>query len=439
MNSIYSPNQNKFINLFSKNGIKILKSYIKHYQNGGSQGEGGATKESPLKSQIEELHQIKYGIDLPDTNKENVSFMMIGCWGRMTGDNVTLPRVAYDMAENIENHEFVISLGDNFYIKEPMNEEAFKEIWENNFFGEGKLNLPWYISLGNHAYSEYFCPNFLLSKHFVNRNWTLPSTYWSMIRNKCLFIFLDTTMIAEYFESKKKKKGKCSEMIIDDLRGKSSTMGEDAFMNLPMNPIGQIKWFQNTLMKYEPDENIHHIIVIGHHPIIAHGHKKKNPCIISKGLYNIIYNECIVEYNKYTSTSNKKYIKAYFCADEHNFQHLTHKQSIGEGENIDFDFHFIVAGTGGADNDLYETFPKNLEITGKIPEQPVQPIITNLSPGIDICEEKQVCNTLCLTEQEFILNKLITGENGWLSVNITPSEMNITFNGINKNNYSISI
>lgn len=435
MNSIYSPNQNKFINLFSENGIKILKSYIKHYQTGGSQSEGGETKESPLISQIEKLQQIKYGIYLPDT-KENVRFMMIGCWGRMKGDNVTLPRVANDMAENIENHEFVISLGDNFYIDESITEEAFKEIWENNFFGEGKLNLPWYISLGNHAYSKHFCPNFLLSKHFVNRNWTLPSTYWSMIRNKCLFIFLDTTMIAEYFESeKKKKKGKCSEMIIDDLKGKSVTMEVDDFMNVPMNPIGQIKWFQNTLEKYEPDENINHIIVIGHHPIIAHGHKEKNPCIISRGLYEIIYNDCIVEYNKLTSISNKKYIKSYFCADEHNFQHLTHTQSINEGENIDF--HFIVAGTGGAENDLYEKFPKNLEkITGKIPTEIG---ITKVDSPVNICQEEQVCSSKCGSNGEILLRKLITGENGWLSVDITPSEMNIKFNGINDNDYSISI
>ena len=65
--------------------------------------------------------------------------------------------------------------------------------------------------------------------------------------------------------------------------------------------------------------------------------------------------------------------------------------------------------------------------------------ITNVEPSVNICQEGQVCNPLCKSNQSIILQKLITGENGWLSININPNKINVDFHGINNTHYSINI
>ena len=313
-------------------------------------------------------------------NKENKAKFVISM-----GDNLY---IKYNDEKKPQNGTF---RGGN---NEDLN-NIWKETWKKCF---SKLKLPWLASLGNHSYKDSLTPDFFLN--FKDKNWILPSHYWCyqlpLKNTSCAFIFLDTSVLVEYNSVPSKKIDKKIKDYIYKVQGwnkdpynknsiknkkcnlkynfptikksKIKNMSQLGYCTIDkrfpailpkgckMNPMiiseegnkyyksksnepytiptNQFRWLKKTL---DNIKNIDNIIIIGHHPIICHGHKEKEPIIFNNILYNDLYKKIIIPFNnKYNN------IKAYICADEHNFQHLV---------DIKSNFNFIVAGTGGAHSD----------------------------------------------------------------------------------------
>lgn len=80
-------------------------------------------------------------------------FIAIGDWGDEVKDQ--LP-VAYSMARwaDVNQPEFIISTGDNFYPDgvRSVTDPKWTTNWVDVYNNASLVNLPWYISVGNHDY-----------------------------------------------------------------------------------------------------------------------------------------------------------------------------------------------------------------------------------------------------------------------------------------------
>lgn len=82
-------------------------------------------------------------------------FIAIGDWGDEVKDQ--LP-VAYAMARwaDVNQPEFIISTGDNFYPDgvRSVTDPKWAINWVDVYNNDSLVNLPWYISVGNHDYGN---------------------------------------------------------------------------------------------------------------------------------------------------------------------------------------------------------------------------------------------------------------------------------------------
>lgn len=382
---------------------------------------------------------------------------LLGCFGTGQCQPGTGQYNVSKLMENItkekKNFKYIISLGDNIYEK-----KFTEEIWLNTIENCYKnLKLPILASLGNHEYSK-FCPNELIAKgsymlepdcSIIKKwyekpkediDWVLPSRYWALKQHiedneYIYFIFLDTTIFAEYNEVPKEKnvknciykaqgwtqKGSAVEQcepglplkkgckvkkamqisnclflpnsipLIQSSNDKKCKLKDQYYKKLEdyemskqfknwAIPYTQITWLKNLLKKIEKDEEVKKIIVIGHHPIFGNGHKKGKPAG-NKWLQKNIYEDIFLKYNK---KNPEKRIVSYVCADEHNFQYLYDKEN---------DFNFFIAGIGGADLDTEIFDTSNLTVFNQ----------SNVNYGSFYCQIKK--NSIIYTAEEIRENK----------------------------------
>ena len=141
--------------------------------------------------------------------------------------------------------EFAIYLGDNFY------DEGVTSVYDEQFETKFELpyailDIPFYVALGNHDYGGCLfgqCGtgwDFERSEYQVNYSnfsdkWTMPSEYYSFVKEHVTFIALDTNALMwdPWFST-----------------------GED-----------QYPWMEETLINAQTDW----VIAYGHHPYISNG------------------------------------------------------------------------------------------------------------------------------------------------------------------------
>lgn len=196
-----------------------------------------------------------------------VAFMSIGDWGGASlggyhYKNANDTSSAMSMFLNKSDAKFVINTGDNFYycgienLTDPLISSDFTDLF-------GKINIPWYSSLGNHDYG--FNPEIQLQLHNVIPNWVLDNRYYSkrLVFNDTIInlVVLDTSpCVSDYRNNDKSKWDPCGLEF--------PTCGPEpgicAFHDniISQNCNDQLIWFNNTINNISNNE---WTIVVGHH------------------------------------------------------------------------------------------------------------------------------------------------------------------------------
>lgn len=307
------------------------------------------------------INRIKY---IP--SNKNLEFFFFGCWGINCGDSqVRVRELMKSLYEKDKNISFIACAGDNkypkYHKKAPFDEEFYEKYgldyhyFKNFLECYESLDIPWYVVLGNHDTKE--CRDMISQVNYeyydANGKWIMPSPYWSIyyenVRGKSVqFLFIDTSsLIDEYIDDlgEVSPTSTCNTLRnkeeLEDIRKNyiptdityNDIINQRVknFPNLTKESKDQINWFRDKL-----NMNCDINIVIGHHPIIANGHKAKKSTIENKGLFPILSE--IVKFNK---KGNGK-VQAYMCADEHNMQFL-YDDRVG--------LSYVINGAGGTDLD----------------------------------------------------------------------------------------
>ena len=131
------------------------------------------------------------------------------------GDSGTGSQTQYDVAKGMVNFcgkekcEFTLLLGDNIYnsgvtsVNDKQWEEKFNKPYKN-------LNMPFYVSMGNHDYGgqgagyEFSKAKHVLDYASKNQKWLFPATYYTFNKENVSFFALDTTLIFYEQDSKQR-------------------------------------------------------------------------------------------------------------------------------------------------------------------------------------------------------------------------------------------
>jgi hypothetical protein len=196
-----------------------------------------------------------------------VAFLSVGDWGGASLGGYHLKNAKDTSKVMLRFQEqydakFVINSGDNFYycgiesLTDPLISSDFTDLF-------GKINIPWYSSLGNHDYG--YKPEIQLQLNSIIPNWILENRYYMkrLVYNDTYInlIVLDTSP------------------CINDYRGNDRSMWDPCGLEFPtcgpkqdicdfhdnimtQNCTEQLVWFNNTINNISSNE---WIIVVGHH------------------------------------------------------------------------------------------------------------------------------------------------------------------------------
>ncbi|HXF10962.1 MAG TPA: tartrate-resistant acid phosphatase type 5 family protein [Desulfuromonadaceae bacterium] len=215
-----------------------------------------------------------------------LNFLVFGDWGRQGEPDQAqvaeqMGKVAHDM-----DAKFVISVGDNFYDNGVASTQD--KHWRKSFeevYTAPSLQVPWYVTLGNHDYRGDCDSQIAYSR--LSRRWNMPARYFWLSKKidastTADFFFLDTNpMIREYRE--KDKEGTREKILAQDVPK-------------------QLAWFRESLAVSEAQWKI----VVGHHPIYSGGDHGDSPELIESILP-------LLEQYK---------VQVYFNGHDHDLQHL---------------------------------------------------------------------------------------------------------------------
>lgn len=168
--------------------------------------------------------------------KDAINFLVISDWGR-EGINDTDQKTPGQLkvakqfgitAEEI-NASFVVTCGDNFHGKGvPSPTDSLWKVNYENVYTAKALNIPWYITLGNHDNEGNVNAEIEYAK--TSSRWIQPARYYSFTKKlpdstEALFVVLDSSpFIQEYLGEK-----------------------TDGHHLKDQNPLKQLKWCDSVL------------------------------------------------------------------------------------------------------------------------------------------------------------------------------------------------
>ncbi len=223
---------------------------------------------------------------------DGLHFFAIGDWGR---NGKFLQKETSDMMGKYAVDcpvKFVVSTGDNFYetgiksVYDSLVKSSFDDIYTSK-----SLQVPWYITLGNHDYGDNAQAQVDLTK--VNTRWKFPSRYYSTEEElpdgtKITFLFVDTNPFILKYLKFNEKETELFQKSVDDL----NVQGWEQ----------QLKWIESTLKNCDADWKI----VIGHHPVFSGGKHKGAK-----------------ELQEHFKPLFEKYgVQMYICGHDHDIQYL---------------------------------------------------------------------------------------------------------------------
>ena len=155
---------------------------------------------------------ISYTPINPDIAHE-INFFALGDQGTGDGDQIDVARAMEQVAERNKNLNFVILLGDNFYIDEPLTlkSPAWKKMFEEAYTGTYLNAVPFYAILGNHDDDIHpggkTHPEIEYSREALgSKRWHMPNSYFhhdfgtANGRPLLRLVFLDTNVPVEQLQ-----------------------------------------------------------------------------------------------------------------------------------------------------------------------------------------------------------------------------------------------
>ncbi|HEY8934996.1 MAG TPA: metallophosphoesterase, partial [Cyclobacteriaceae bacterium] len=220
-------------------------------------------------------------------------FLVFGDWGRNGQGDQQDVADWMGIAANQLTARFVISTGDNFYCCGVASTEDYQ--WLSSFeqvYRSHSLQIPWYVTLGNHDYQGNVQAQLDYSKK--SQRWKMPNRYFTQVLNGIRFIFLDTSpFIKDYYKDSER---------YSDLAKQDTTK--------------QLKWLDSVLV-HSPEKTK---IAVGHHPLYSlgdHGNENDLQIMLEKRF--------------------EKYNISYFAGHDHSLQSLQPSKSS---------VHYIISGGG---------------------------------------------------------------------------------------------
>ena len=241
------------------------------------------------------------------TQRKTLTFICFGDWGR--DGNFGQKETAEQMGIYAEKNEadFILTLGDNFYETGVTGTDDPK--WQNSFeniYTAPSLQIPWYVTLGNHDYGGSIQAQINYSR--ISKRWNLPARYYSFEKNidesaRVLFVIIDTNPFIKNYLDSVRENEELNAVSVNDLRQQDTKL--------------QLHWIDSVLSHSAARWKI----VAGHHPVYSggvHGNTKE-----------------LVERLKPVLEKNN--VTMYICGHDHDMQYL--KES---GSKV----NYFVAGSG---------------------------------------------------------------------------------------------
>ncbi|MBD1393263.1 metallophosphoesterase [Mucilaginibacter glaciei] len=227
----------------------------------------------------------------------NVHFIAVGDWGRNGEYDQTEVAKQMGIWAATNPHDFVVSVGDNFYPRGVVSE--MDPLWHysfENIYTAHSLQCDWYPVLGNHDYGSE--PEVQVRYSKVSRRWCMPALYYAKEfklgskNEKLLMLMIDTDPMLH--PDKKPQVDQQMLWIDEQLR----------------NASADVKWK----------------IIVGHHPYYTVGPRIKN------------YDTLTIR-EKLGPVLEEYKIDVYLSGHDHSLQHLkpegyTHQFISGAGSEL---------------------------------------------------------------------------------------------------------
>ncbi len=238
---------------------------------------------------------------------QSVSFIAFGDWGRDGKYKQTETAEAMGNYAAIHKTDFILTLGDNIYDKgvSSVTDSKWQTSFENIYTSQS-LQIPWYVTLGNHDYGGNVQAQIDYSS--VSSRWKLPSRYYSFTQNvgentQLLIVVIDSSPFITSYRTYSKGNDELNESSVNDLNSQDTKK--------------QLVWLDSVLSA----SNAKWKIVAGHHPVYSGGDHGNIAELIEQV-------EPILEKNK---------VQLYLAGHDHDMQYLKK-----EGYSV----NYFVAGTG---------------------------------------------------------------------------------------------
>jgi tartrate-resistant acid phosphatase type 5 len=179
---------------------------------------------------------------------------------------------------------FVVSVGDNFYergvtsLDDPHWQQSFETVYD-----APSLQVPWYVTLGNHDYAGLCEPQLEYGK--THPRWVIPARYYSQVHQvtpamQLQCFFLDTCPFVKEYQNNPEF---------------SDVSAQD--------PDTQLEWLDSSLSASKAEWKL----VFGHHPTYSSGLAHGNQPEIIQHVLPIL---------------EKHHVQAYFAGHDHDLEHL---------------------------------------------------------------------------------------------------------------------
>lgn len=190
------------------------------------------------------FHPDIYRIPSNPDNAQEINFFALGDQGSGSSEQRAVADAMEKVAKKIKNLDFVVLLGDNFYIDKKLTENSpeWNTMFEEVYSGAYLSTVPFYAVLGNHdkdlSLNQSSHPEIEYSKKALGSNrWRMPAHYFyndfGNIHGHPLLriVFLDTN-------------------ASDDEMSVQANYVREKFITNPVQPIWKIVVGHNTIRTY---------------------------------------------------------------------------------------------------------------------------------------------------------------------------------------------